>query len=167
MADDDSGTGPSGDMLADIFMRQAELGAFYRQMRPDGGFYGLPPLEQCTTWTRAIIHECCELDDELGWKPWKNAPDRDANREARLMETADILHFLVELALGQGFSAEELHAAYVRKNAENHRRQLADPRYLAPAVQAATARDGRGSAAQGSGKEAGEGAGVDGREGSQ
>ena len=153
MADDDSGTGPSGDMLADIFTRQAELGTFYRQMRPDG-FYGLPPLEKCTTWTRAIIHECCELDDELGWKPWKNAPNREANREARLMETADILHFLVQLALDQGFSAEELHAAYVHKNAENRRRQLADPRYLAPA-------------AQGDVKEAGKGAGMDGREGGQ
>lgn len=131
---DDAGTGDSGDMLADIFTRQADLGAFYRTMRPDG-FYGLPPLEKCTTWTRAIVHECCELDDELGWKPWKNAaPDREANREARLMETADILHFLVQLALDQGFSAEELHAAYVRKNAENRRRQLADPRYQAPAA---------------------------------
>lgn len=139
MADDDSvrdnpSASVAGDMLADIFARQAELGAFYRQMRPNDGFYSLPPLEKCTTWTRAIIHECCELDDELGWKPWKNAPDLEANREARLMETADILHFLVELALGQGFSAEELYAAYVRKNAENHRRQLADPRYLAPAA---------------------------------
>lgn len=137
--DDSAGgtaSGAEGDMLADIFARQAELGAFYRAMRP-GGFYGLPPLEKCTTWTRAIIHECCELDDELGWKPWKNAaPDREANREARLMETADILHFLVQLALDQGFSAEELHAAYVRKNAENRRRQLADPRYLAPAAPA-------------------------------
>ncbi len=75
------------------------------------------------------------INDELGWKPWKNAaPDREANREARLMETADILHFLVQLALDQGFNAEELHAAYVRKNAENRRRQLADPRYLAPAA---------------------------------
>ncbi len=135
-------TGEAGDMLADIFARQAELGAFYRAMRPDG-FYSLPPLEKCTTWTRAIVHECCELDDELGWKPWKNAaPDREANREARLMETADILHFLVQLALDQGFSAEELYAAYVRKNAENRRRQLADPRYLAPA--AAESGDHRG-----------------------
>lgn len=120
----------AGDMLRDIFARQAELGQFYRQMRPEG-FYGLPPLEKCTTWTRAIIHECCELDDELGWKPWKNAPDREANRAARLEETADILHFLVELALCQGFSADELYAAYVRKNAANRERQRSDPRYRA------------------------------------
>ncbi|HEU5440012.1 MAG TPA: dUTPase [Ktedonobacterales bacterium] len=120
----------TGDMLRDIFARQAELGQFYRQMRPEG-FYGLPPLEKCTTWTRAIIHECCELDDELGWKPWKNAPDREANRAARLEETADILHFVVELALCQGFSADELYAAYVRKNAANRERQRIDPRYRA------------------------------------
>jgi hypothetical protein len=116
------------DMLRDIFARQAELGEFYRQMRPDG-FYSLPPIEKGTMLTRAIIHECCELDDELGWKPWKNAPDREANRAARLEETADILHFLVDLALCQGFSADELYAAYVRKNAANRERQRSDPRY--------------------------------------
>lgn len=141
---DESSASAAGDMLADIFARQAELGAFYRAVRPEG-FYSQPPIEHCTTWTRAIIHECCELDDELGWKPWKNAAaGREANREARLMETADILHFLVELALCQGFSAEELYAAYVRKNAENRRRQLADPRYLAPAAPAAPAASNTG-----------------------
>ena len=45
------------------------------------------------------------------------------------MEMADILHFVVQLALDQGFSAEDLHLAYVRKNAENRQRQRADPRY--------------------------------------
>jgi len=118
------------DMLRDIFARQAELSAFYRRMRP-AGFYSLPPLEKCTTWTRAIVHECCELDDELGWKPWKNAADGDANRAARLEETADILHFLAQLALDQGFSADELYTAYVRKNAANRERQHSDPRYRA------------------------------------
>lgn len=136
MDDEDAGAPPElatsaeRDMLRDIFARQAELAAFYRQMRPDG-FYSLPPIEKCTTLTRAIVHECCELDDELGWKPWKNAPDREANRAARLEETADILHFLVDLALCQGFSADELYAAYVRKNAANRERQRSDPRYRA------------------------------------
>jgi len=116
------------DLLRDIFARQASLGGYYRATRPDG-FYSLPPMDRCTTWTRAIVHECCELDNELGWKPWKNGTDLAANRTARLMETADILHFLVQLALDQGFSADELHSAYVQKNAENRRRQQADPRY--------------------------------------
>lgn len=116
------------DMLEDIFARQASLATFYHAVRPDG-FYSWAPLDRCTTWTRAIVHECCELDNELGWKPWKNAANLDTNRAARLDETADILHFFVQLALDQGFSAAELHAAYVRKNAENRRRQEEDPRY--------------------------------------
>jgi NTP pyrophosphatase (non-canonical NTP hydrolase) len=116
------------DMLVDIFGRQAELAEFYREMRPDG-FYSWPPRERCTTWTRAIVHECCELDNELNWKPWKNARDLDANRDERLYEMADILHFFVQLALDQGFNAEEMYAAYIAKNDENRRRQQSDPRY--------------------------------------
>lgn len=121
-------TNGGNDMLSDIFGRQAELAEFYRAMRPDG-FYSWPPQERCTTWTRAIVHECCELDNELNWKPWKNARALDANRAERLYEMADILHFFVQLALDQGFSAEELHAAYIAKNDENRRRQQSDSRY--------------------------------------
>ena len=125
---EDTATGASEDMLRAIFARQASLAEFYRRARPDG-FYGLPPAERCTEWTRAIIHECCELDDELGWKPWKNPPERARNTARRLDEMADILHFFVQLALDQGFTADEVYEAYVRKNAENRRRQTDDPRY--------------------------------------
>lgn len=118
----------SEDMLRDIFTRQESLALVYRAGRPDG-FYALPPAERCTEWTRAIVHECCELDDELGWKPWKNPPDRNGNRERRLDEMADILHFFVQLALDQGFSAEDVYRAYLQKNIENRRRQLEDYRY--------------------------------------
>jgi dUTPase-like protein len=116
------------DMLADVFARQAGLDSYYQTMRPDG-FYSWPPLDRCTTWTRAIVHECCELDNELNWKPWKNSRDLAANREERLFEMADIFHFFVQLALDQGFSASEIYSAYIAKNDENRRRQQADPRY--------------------------------------
>jgi hypothetical protein len=125
---DVSGVSEREDMLADIFQRQADLARYYAEVRPDG-FYSRPPMERCTTWTRAIVHECCELDNELGWKPWKNPPKLDETREARLMEMADIVHFVVQLALDQGFSAEHLYRAYVQKNAENRQRQQSDPRY--------------------------------------
>lgn len=127
MSDGDK-TRPARDMLSDIFERQAALSAYYQQARPDG-FYSWPPIERATTMTRAIVHECCELDDELNWKPWKNPRSLEENREARLMETVDILHFLVQLAQDQGFTAEEIYGAYVRKNEENHERQRSDPRY--------------------------------------
>jgi hypothetical protein len=116
------------DRLKDIFQRQRALADYYHQTRPEG-FYSWAPLARCTTWTRSIVHECCELDNELNWKPWKNPQSLDANREQRLMETADILHFVAQLALDQGFSAQELYDAYVAKNEENRERQRSDPRY--------------------------------------
>jgi dimeric dUTPase (all-alpha-NTP-PPase superfamily) len=97
-------------------------------MRPEG-FYNWPPLDRCNTSTRAIVHECCELDNELNWKPWKNSRDLATNREERLFEMADIFHFFVQLALDQGFSAREIYSAYIAKNDENRRRQQSDPRY--------------------------------------
>ncbi|HLW03161.1 MAG TPA: dUTPase [Ktedonobacterales bacterium] len=118
------------DKLDDIFAHQASLSEFYRAMRPDG-FYSQEPITRCTTWTRAIVHECCELDDELNWKPWKNPADLDSTRQARLNEMADILHFLVQLALDQGLSADDLYQAYLAKNQENRSRQTDDPRYKA------------------------------------
>jgi NTP pyrophosphatase (non-canonical NTP hydrolase) len=118
-----------GDMLNDIFERQAALASFYRTMRPEG-FYSRPSEQRCTMWTRAIVHECCELDDELGWKPWKNEVDREATRGARLKEMADILHFFTQLALDQGFSSQEIYQAYCEKNEENRKRQTSDPRYM-------------------------------------
>ena len=126
MTSDEQATGE--DMLADVFARQADLASYYRTMRPDG-FYSWPPLDRCATWTRAIIHECCELDNELNWKPWKNTRDLAANREDRLFEMADIFHFFVQLALDQGFSANEIYSAYIAKNVENRRRQESDPHY--------------------------------------
>ncbi len=83
-----------------LFARQADLARYYQQVRPDG-FYAQDPMTRCTTWTQAIIHECCELDDELSWKPWKNGRELDQTREARLAEMADILHFFLHLALDQ------------------------------------------------------------------
>jgi hypothetical protein len=120
--------GEQEDWLRDIFARQASLAEFYRQVRPDG-FYSWRPEDRSTTWTRAIVHECCELDNELNWKPWKNGKPLESTRQERLMEMADILHFFVQLALDQGFSAEELYHAYVAKNLENRQRQQSDPRY--------------------------------------
>ena len=47
------------------------------------------------------------------------------------MEMADILHFVVQLTMDQGFSADDLYHAYLAKNQENRSRQTDDPRYKA------------------------------------
>ncbi|HEX6819337.1 MAG TPA: dUTPase [Ktedonobacterales bacterium] len=120
----------AADRWAELFARQSELARYYQRVRPDG-FYSQEPATRNTTWTRAIIHECCELDDELSWKPWKNSHDLAQTRAARLEEMADILHFFLQLALDQGFSADELYAAYLSKNAVNRERQRSDPAYRA------------------------------------
>ena len=51
------------------------------------------------------------------------------NRAHRLEETADILHFFLQLCIDQGFSAEEVFEAYVVKRDENIRRQMENPLY--------------------------------------
>lgn len=119
------------DRWEQLFALQAELAAMYETARPTG-FYRLPHIERCTTWTRAIIHETCELDNELNWKPWKNPTDLAATHDRRLDEMADILHFVLQLALDQGFSADNLFQAYARKHQINRERQLSDPAYQAP-----------------------------------
>jgi NTP pyrophosphatase (non-canonical NTP hydrolase) len=116
------------DRLETLFALQNELTEMYHQHRPQG-FYAQEPITRCTTWTRALIHEACELEDELNWKPWKNVGDLQTNREHRLDETADILHFFLQLALDQGFTADEIFEAYKKKHAENRRRQESDPAY--------------------------------------
>jgi dimeric dUTPase (all-alpha-NTP-PPase superfamily) len=116
------------DRWATLFALQTQLAEQYHMIRPEG-FYAQEPITRCTTWTRALIHEACELDDELNWKPWKNPSDLAETRERRLDETADILHFFLQLSLDQGFTADEIFAAYQRKHSENVRRQQEDPAY--------------------------------------
>ncbi|MBA3827202.1 MAG: dUTP diphosphatase [Ktedonobacterales bacterium] len=119
------------DRLADLFAMQADLAEMYRAHRPNG-FYAQEPITRCTTWTRALLHEVCELDDELNWKPWKNPQDLAQNSPRRIDEMADILHFFLQLAIDQGFTAEDIFAAYSSKHSENRRRQEEDPHYRAP-----------------------------------
>lgn len=79
--------------------------------------------------TRAIVHECCELDDELSWKPWKNAVPID--REKLELELADIWLFLVQLTDTLDVPPERLMQIVHAKHRENIRRQHEEPGYRA------------------------------------
>lgn len=73
------------------------------------------------------LHEC--LAEIPFFKPWKRY-DHDAESEKNIMmwaaarkEFIDALHFFLCVAIGLGFTADELFAMYCDKNAINYERQ--------------------------------------------
>lgn len=71
----------------------------------------------------AILSESAEVLAEMNWKHW-SIKRKKVNSQKILEELADILHFLVELALVWGSDAKEFHDIYVDKNQINFLRQL-------------------------------------------
>lgn len=104
----------SYDRLSRIFELQKEL-----QER-----MGEEPLfdqEFVKTMTLAAIVELAEFVQCTDWKPWKEPTGW--KRDAAVEELVDAFHFVVNLALALGLTADELFEAYVKKNDENRRRQ--------------------------------------------
>lgn len=77
--------------------------------------------EWVLNYTRAMQQELAELVDSVPWKWWAKYQTFD-DQNARV-EVVDLFHFLVSLAQVLGMSAEDVHAAYLKKNAVNHSRQ--------------------------------------------
>lgn len=119
-----------GDMLENIFARQAELKDKYE------------PIEQANGRTRPasrdlddyayqryikegayrIVEELSEATNCLKNKPWKQTPvltDRDHYFE----EISDALHFFVEFCQDSGLSAKDLYRLYFKKSEVNKFRQ--------------------------------------------
>lgn len=69
----------------------------------------------------AATDELHEALNEAGWKPW--ATSRHLNREAFIGELVDVLHFVVNLALVAGCTAEEFQDRYMEKADRNKLRQ--------------------------------------------
>ena len=78
-----------------------------------------------TKWTlnycRAMTQEIAELTDSVPWKWWAKYQKFD-DQNARV-EVVDLFHFLISLAQVLGMSADDVFAAYVKKNAVNFQRQ--------------------------------------------
>jgi dimeric dUTPase (all-alpha-NTP-PPase superfamily) len=72
-------------------------------------------------YTRAMQQELAELVDSVPWKWWAKYQQFD-QQNARV-EVVDLFHFLVSIAQVLGMSADDIHAAYQKKNAVNHQRQ--------------------------------------------
>jgi len=81
--------------------------------------------EQKTEWVlnycRAMGQEIAELTDSVPWKWWAKYQQLD-EQNAKL-EVVDLFHFLISLAQTLGMSADDVFAAYVKKNEVNFQRQ--------------------------------------------
>jgi dimeric dUTPase (all-alpha-NTP-PPase superfamily) len=84
-------------------------------------------LEQRTTYVRdmtlAAMIELGEALNEWKWKPW--ATGRGVDRDAYLGELADVMCFLLNLAIAGKISAQELYDATAAKQKINVDRQRA------------------------------------------
>ena len=72
-------------------------------------------------YCRAMSQEIAELTDSVPWKWWAKYQKFDA-QNARV-EVVDLFHFLISLAQVLGLSADDVFAAYVKKNEVNFKRQ--------------------------------------------
>ena len=81
--------------------------------------------EEKTKWTlnycRAMNQEIAELTDSVPWKWWAKYQKFD-EQNARV-EVVDLFHFLISLAQVMGMSADDVYAAYLKKNEVNFKRQ--------------------------------------------
>ena len=72
-------------------------------------------------YCRAMTQEIAELTDSVPWKWW--AKYQKFDRQNARVEVVDLFHFLISLAQVLGMSADDVFAAYVKKNAVNFKRQ--------------------------------------------
>ena len=72
-------------------------------------------------YIRAMQQELAELTDSVPWKWW--AKYQDFDKQNARVEVVDLFHFLISLAQVLGMSAEDVYAAYLKKNKVNHERQ--------------------------------------------
>ena len=81
--------------------------------------------EQRQQWVlnycRAMTQEIAELTDSVPWKWWAKYQKFD-EQNARV-EVVDLFHFLISMAQVLGMSADDVFAAYVKKNEVNFKRQ--------------------------------------------
>lgn len=110
---------PSPDKFDELFRMQAALntriGVDMASLDEEG------KTKWLLNYTRAMTQELAELTDSVPWKWWAKYQKFD-EQNARV-EVVDLFHFLISLAQVLGMSAEDVFAAYVKKNEVNFKRQ--------------------------------------------
>lgn len=75
------------------------------------------------TQSLALIFEIGEAGNEIGWKPW--ATSRHIHHKRYRKELIDAFHFLINLMLLDGMTAEDIYEGYLEKQSINRLRQAA------------------------------------------
>lgn len=108
-----------GDKLEMMFAMQKELN---RRIGQDtDAMNDEARVEWVLNYSRALGQELAELVDSVPWKWWANYQKFD-KQNARV-EIVDLFHFLISLAQTVGLTAEDVYAAYMKKNEINFARQ--------------------------------------------
>ncbi len=107
------------DKLEEIFSQQYELN---KRIGIDTcALSDEDKVKWVLNYSRALSQENAELIDSVPWKWW--AKYQEFNVQNARVEVVDMLHFLVSIAQVLGMTAEDVHAAYTKKNKINHERQ--------------------------------------------
>ena len=102
------------DVLQKLLDKQKELNDRIVKERCNGN---APKIQD---FSRALIHEAVELEDETQWKWWKK---KDENKDAMKEELIDIFHFWLSIANELKLTAKDIEDIYIKKNQVNHDRQ--------------------------------------------
>lgn len=115
----DPGFAKSIDALNEMMKRQA---AFNKRF----GITSNMTEAQREKWTKefvvCILDECSEVLGQINWKHWKKGRQKVDMHEVRF-EVIDLLHFVLNLAVVWGMTADDVAAYYVAKSDENINRQ--------------------------------------------
>ena len=107
------------DQLSELFRMQKSLNERIG-VRTDG-MSEADQIQWILNYCRAMTQEIAELTDSVPWKWWAKYQKFDA-QNARV-EVVDLFHFLISLAQVLGLSADDVFAAYVKKNEVNFKRR--------------------------------------------
>lgn len=124
---------PEGDLLTMIFEKQKELMEKYEPIERERGFITVVPEQQGEIDHRFVqfrikdlasraTEELYEAMNCLKNKPWKQS-EVTTDAVHFYEELADQLHFLVEMWITSGLTAEDLARMYHKKHAVNQFRQ--------------------------------------------
>lgn len=110
---------PPPDQLRELWRMQQALNE--RIGVRTAGMTDAEKTQWVLNYCRAMTQEIAELTDSVPWKWWAKYQKFD-EQNARV-EVVDLFHFLISLAQTLDMTADDVFAAYVKKNAVNFQRQ--------------------------------------------